>query len=326
MASSKEHHSLDQSSIDILLHEKYWPMGFILSDKFLSLIELIPEAVVISNQTGGIVQCNQTACDFFGFSRAAFLKLNIEDLVPERFRGFHPKLRESFFDDPKPRFLGRRSKKLFALKKSGEEKPMDAALFALETDQGPLAINLIRDTSYQTAVETELKDQAMNDSLTQLPNKRYFDQALKLAFNQAQRGEIKLTLLYADLDKFKPVNDTLGHEVGDRLLIQVAGRLTACLRKGDLVARLGGDEFGLLVFEPKNKPSIGKAVAERIIEELSKPYLIGNKEVNISVSIGYATVDASIRTPEELLALCDEAMYTAKENGGQQHHSHQQSQ
>ncbi len=162
--------------------------------------------------------------------------------------------------------------------------------------------------------ESLLRHEASHDRLTALPNRLLFDEQLSLALLQAQqRGEM-LAVAFLDLDRFKTVNDTLGHAVGDQLLQQVTQRLQSCLRQGDLVARWGGDEFTL--FFPHNTyiEDISK-IAQRLLEGLNAPFLLEEQELYLSASLGLALFPYDGENATILLKNADTAMYRAKEQG-----------
>ena len=162
--------------------------------------------------------------------------------------------------------------------------------------------------------EEAVKFVAMHDALTQLPNRVLFNQRLEHAIAQAQRHRRRLAVMFIDLDRFKVINDTLGHECGDQLLREVAQRLTEHLRAGDMVARLGGDEFVVLL-EEVTEPSAIVAVAEKLIASLAAKFMISGREVHVSASIGISTYPTDAEDQRSLLRFADIAMYRAKEQG-----------
>ncbi|MDQ3921872.1 MAG: EAL domain-containing protein [Actinomycetota bacterium] len=175
-----------------------------------------------------------------------------------------------------------------------------------------------RDVTERKVLEEQLRHQAFYDSLTKLPNRALFMDRLEWALARMSRRRHAIAVFFLDLDNFKLVNDSLGHEVGDRLLVAVAERLKACLRPEDTVARLGGDEFTILL---EDVPGEGEAtkVAERIIEELRSPFVLGAREVFAASSIGIALGISSKDRPEDLLRAADRAMYQAKNQGEAYH-------
>jgi diguanylate cyclase (GGDEF)-like protein len=158
-----------------------------------------------------------------------------------------------------------------------------------------------------------LAHRALHDTLTALPNRALFMDRLQVALSRLQRRPGRLGVLYLDLDGFKTVNDTLGHEAGDLLLIEVARRLTAVLRPSDTVARFGGDEF--IVLSEGIEEEDAREIAERITAALSEPLLLGGKAMPVAASIG-VTLGSGSEQADELIREADAAMYQAKQRGG----------
>ncbi|MDJ0594746.1 MAG: EAL domain-containing protein [Pleurocapsa sp. MO_226.B13] len=163
---------------------------------------------------------------------------------------------------------------------------------------------------------SKLQHNVFHDSLTGLPNRILLMENLKKALHQQQRHpDCLFALLFLDLDRFKIINDSLGHSIGDQLLIVLGSCLKRCLRANDTLARLGGDEFIILLEELKSKEE-GIKVAERIHKELKKPFILNNQELFISVSIGITfSSSQQYNNPEQILRDADTAMYQAKSNG-----------
>ena len=160
----------------------------------------------------------------------------------------------------------------------------------------------------------QLVREAFRDALTGLRNRALFMDRLSHALTRAERCGSNLAVLFLDLDRFKILNETLGQEVGDRLLREVAERITACLRPEDTVARLGGDEFGLLL-EDTVELAAATAVAERVSAEIQRPFVVDGRDILISASIGIALTRGGSMQPEEVLHNADLAMYQAKAEG-----------
>lgn len=152
------------------------------------------------------------------------------------------------------------------------------------------------------------------DHLTQLPNRRLFRDRLEQNIKMAHRSGDSLALLFIDLDHFKEVNDTLGHDVGDRLLMETAKRIEQCVREMDTVARMGGDEFTVILPQIAD-PALAGKIAENIIEKLAAPFDLGTPNANISASIGIAIYPADGSDSAQLLKNADRAMYVAKSHG-----------
>jgi diguanylate cyclase (GGDEF)-like protein len=171
----------------------------------------------------------------------------------------------------------------------------------------------VRDITEQKRWEEALRHQALHDALTGLPNRAQFASCLA-TLTGAATATGPLAVLLLDLDGFKEVNDTLGHQAGDGLLQQVGRRLVDATRAVDLVARLGGDEFGVLA------PNAGKpgasAVARRILRALARPFEVDGRAVRVGVSLGVALGPAHGEDPVTLMKRADAAMYAAKRGGG----------
>lgn len=181
---------------------------------------------------------------------------------------------------------------------------------ALAEAFGMLAVQ-IEARDYHIELEVE---RANYDAVTRLPNRAMFGQQLQRALDTARQQERQLALLFVDLDRFKLVNDTLGHAAGDQLLGQVAARMLHCMRAGDVVARLGGDEFTILLPTVRGEKD-AREVAQRLISSLSAPFQLDAGEVQIGASIGIALFPVHATDADRLMGLADAAMYRAKQLG-----------
>ena len=171
-----------------------------------------------------------------------------------------------------------------------------------------------RDVTERKEAEAFINFQAYHDLLTRLPNRALFKDRLELAITHASRANQQLAVMFLDLDRFKIINDTLGHAMGDRLLQAVTQRLESCLRKGDTLSRFGGDEFTLLL------PSIhshedASQIARKLIKTLKAPFLLGEHEVFVGVSIGIAIFPEAGNSMDQLIQNADIAMYNVKARG-----------
>src|SRR5438128_5879682 len=171
------------------------------------------------------------------------------------------------------------------------------------------------DVTQRKAVADRMLHDALHDPLTRLPNRALFLDLVKRAFSRARRREgYRFAVLFLDLDRFKAVNDGLGHAAGDELLVQMSARLHTCLREGDTLARQGGDEFTILLDDVR-EPNDATVVADRIHQVTTKPFAISGHEVFSTASLGIALSAPTYTRPEDLLLDADTAMYRAKAQG-----------
>lgn len=173
---------------------------------------------------------------------------------------------------------------------------------------------LLTDISHIKQHEAELRQQALYDSLTRIPNRQLFSELLERAMAAAQRNSTMVAVCYLDLDGFKQINDTLGHAAGDRLLVEVAERMTLLVRSCDAVARLGGDEFALMITGLHHALECTD-ILERMLSAVNEPFHLHGHQVRVSASIGIAVYPEDASHSEHLLGHADKAMYEAKKQG-----------
>jgi diguanylate cyclase (GGDEF)-like protein/PAS domain S-box-containing protein len=173
---------------------------------------------------------------------------------------------------------------------------------------------VITDVTELKSAEEKLQRNAHFDALTGVPNRVLLADRLRQGLVQTSRNGRLMAICYLDLDGFKPINDTWGHEAGDRLLVEMAGRLQTCLRGGDTVARLGGDEFVLLLLDLERIEECETAL-NRVLEAVAQPATVGGQTVSVSASIGVSIYPSDGADPDVLLRQADQAMYAAKEDG-----------
>jgi len=205
-------------------------------------------------------------------------------------------------------------------RKSGEVYPEWLTITEIRDDFGGehKYAGVFSDISERKDAEQKIRALAYYDALTGLPNRRLFQDRLGLALPLMKRHGQQLAVLFIDLDLFKRINDTLGHDVGDAVLCEMAERLKACVRESDTVARMGGDEFTILQPDVKDANN-AVYLATRIIASLREPFCIGNRELYVTSSVGIALYPSDGNTPAELIKNADTAMYRAKELGRNNH-------
>jgi len=261
---------------------------------------------VYDHATLKFIEVNEAAVRHYGYSREKFLGMRITDLRPAD--DVVPLL-ESLASDNDGRSDGRGGRHVLA---DGRLIDVEVTSHRLEFAGHDAVLVAVKDVTDRNALDAQLRHQAFHDSLTGLSNRALFNDRAEHALGRRVGAGMPVVLLL-DLDRFKLVNDSLGHAVGDEMLVEVARRLEAAVRGGDTVARLGGDEFAVLLEDcPDGR---AEQQAERILESLVTPMTIGTQQVTATASIGIAIATPGI-TAGDLLRNADVAMYRAKAAGG----------
>ena len=282
------------------------------SQRLTDIFEATHDLVAIADSTGALLYLNQSARGFFGVQPQGSLEsFNIMN-------SFGPEMVERLATEIQPQLDrdGMWYGELPILRADGAIVHHRAQLLVHKNDDGRSEFfsAVLHDISERKEIEHRLAHQAMHDPLTGLPNRALLLDRLDRALRRARRNQRRVAVLFLDLDHFKVVNDSLGHGLGDRLLIAIADRLQAALRPADTVARFGGDEFVVLCEDLVSQQD-AVAIAERVNEAVSGPFVIDDVEVFVGVSIGIAFPDDSDADPETLIRDADAAMYQAKDRG-----------
>lgn len=259
---------------------------------------------------GRLIYANQAWHTTLGYSPADFSTLSLEDIVDQDTRG---KCRESI----RKATCGEKVEALEGrlLTRSGSVVAVEGSLLCDFQDNQPGAVWIIcRDVTARKKAQDQLYHMAHHDGLTGLPNRRVFADSVRQALALAKRSRRESAILFLDLDRFKIINDTLGHAVGDELLKEVALRLRSCIREVDMVARLGGDEFGVVLVN-LNHATDAEQVAAKFLRALAKPVQVDEHELFVTTSIGISLYPAHGEATEDLIKRADTAMYQAKATG-----------
>jgi diguanylate cyclase (GGDEF)-like protein/PAS domain S-box-containing protein len=273
--------------------------------------------MALVSSEGKFIQANRAFCDMIGRTTPDLLTANLNSLVNVEDLGA--------LQTPVSRLLkGELTSaqvEIRGLHKDGSDVWMSLNI-SLARDWQFRTHNLIvqaQDVSARRRAEAELYHNAYHDSLTQLSNRTHFNECLNRAIARVQRHpEQRFAVMYLDFDRFKMVNDSLGHKAGDELLVDLGKRLRATIRPTDVLARLGGDEFAVLL-EDLHRQRDAVDLCERIQKELTKPFKLGQMEVAISASIGITFSTNGYQTSEQIIRDADIAMYKAKSKGKAQY-------
>jgi diguanylate cyclase (GGDEF)-like protein/PAS domain S-box-containing protein len=264
---------------------------------FRTLYEDVHHPIFLLDRHLNFVDVNPYACEFYGYSRKEFKRMKVQDITlpPER---DSPLVSTETMRNQSKMFVSERRHR----KKNGEIVTVTADAAKIDRAGQELYVSKITDITERKALEERLQHQAFHDPLTDLPNRLLFVDRLQQALRRTRRRpRCKVAVLFIDLDNFKIINDSLGHEVGDQLLVAVGERLGRYLRPEDTVARFGGDEFTVLIENVEN-PTDAVRVAERIMEILREPFVVGGRELFVKVSIGIGLGTARTKSAEDLLS------------------------
>jgi diguanylate cyclase (GGDEF)-like protein/PAS domain S-box-containing protein len=272
-------------------------------------------AILVTDPAGYIVQVNEAFCRVSGYSSAQVLDQQPGMLMADRQQTSH----QAYILNQLS-LNGSWEGEVWLKRRSQENFPAWVGITAVHDDEGDLVsyVSFFSDISERKASEARIHRLAYYDALTNLPNRTLFQDRLHTALQHAERHLEWVVLMFLDLDRFKPINDSLGHAAGDRMLKEVAQRLAACVQIEDTVARMGGDEFTLLLqARDTREGALTRAihVAEQILLSLSQPFILEGREFFVTASIGIALSPQDGDELSQLMKNADTAMYHAKERG-----------
>lgn len=291
-------------------------------ERLHAVIETALDAVVQMSAEGIITGWNNQAENIFGWTHLeAVGRVLNETIIPPQYRKAHEQGLKRFLRSGEGPILNSRVE-LVGQHRGGREFPVELSVIPIKTFSEASGKTVekyefsafIRDISRKKESDDLIWKQANYDTLTGLPNRHMFSDRLKQEIKKANRANMKMPLLFIDLDKFKEVNDTLGHSLGDALLVEAAHRINDCVRETDTVARLGGDEF-IIILSALDDANHIERVAGNMLRSLAAPFHLGNEVVYVSASIGVTLYPDDATEAEDLLKNADQAMYTAKDKG-----------
>ncbi|MFA7270985.1 MAG: diguanylate cyclase, partial [Sterolibacterium sp.] len=284
-------------------------------ERFRLISTAAKDAIIIIGPTEEITYWNPAAETIFGYKADEVQGKPLHELLaPPRYQDNACSGYQHFSISGQGAVVGK-TFEMSALGKSGKEFPVELSISAMLIKDRWHALGIIRDITERKAVEEQIRQLAYYDTLTNLPNRRLLLDRINQSLSQAIRHKRSMAVMFLDLDRFKDINDTLGHEVGDELLKAAASRLNSCVRTGDTVSRQGGDEF-VIVLAEINQQQDAARVAEKIIDAFALPVMVNGNELTITTSIGIAVYAGNqADDTQELLRKADKAMYAVKEAG-----------
>ena len=288
---------------DLTAEEKLRAAALESERRFRDLAETANDGIIMADAQGKIAYFNQSAEQMFGYYRNQVLGQAMEMLIPK----VTPHLLEAG-NAPLPSWEAE------GFRRDGSVFPVEVSSSVFKGSMGRFVTYVLRDLSERKRAEDLIWKQANFDYLTGLPNRRMCHNRLEQEIKKAHRANLPLALMYLDLDGFKGVNDTLGHDMGDILLKDAAQRLSGCVRETDTVARLGGDEFTIILCELTDPGSVER-IAQDILLKLAEPFQLEDEVAYISASIGLTLYPEDGTDIVELFKNADQAMYAAKSEG-----------
>jgi diguanylate cyclase (GGDEF)-like protein/PAS domain S-box-containing protein len=279
--------------------------------RFRSLVQNSSDVVAVMDATGSLTYVSPAVTPMLGFRAEELVGTNVMRLLPadevSRAMRLLEAVTEASFEQVNLEMRLR--------DRGGSWRNVDVTISDMRNESAVQGIVLnVRDVTVRRALEEDLQHKALHDELTGLGNRVYFEQRLNLALAREESRLDHVAVLLVDLDDFKEINDSLGHSVGDQLLMTIAERIRACLRVSDAAARQGGDEFVVLLEDTYGESEVF-AVADRILLAISQPYHVDGRELTISASIGIVIDSDRSSTSDGLMRAADVAMYLAKDRG-----------
>jgi diguanylate cyclase (GGDEF)-like protein/PAS domain S-box-containing protein len=280
---------------------------------FSTILLVSPDPIYVLDLEGRFVYVNKATADLYGLPQKSILGKNAHDLNFPFADSFQEHLQ--LVIDSKNTYRGELAHQFSPGHGNWFEYLLAPVL--QDKDSVEVIVGISRDITERKIAEETIWHNANYDLLTDLPNRRLFLDRLDQEVKHALRSDLPCAVFFIDLDGFKQVNDSLGHEAGDRLLCLVAERLNTCVREADTVARMGGDEF-TVILTGLNDINDVSAVAKKILDSLASPFDVLGQEIRIAGSMEISLLASDASTSDELLRNADHAMYVAKNAGRNQ--------
>lgn len=276
------------------------------------IMDTVVDGIITMDQSGTIETVNPATEQIFGYSSGELVGESVTILMTDQMAKRHYSNVRKFLSTGKSDIVGRR-RELEARRKDGSIFPIEIAVSTLQAGGRHLFIGTLRDITERKHNEAVLRKMATTDPMSKMPNRSLFSERLAEAVDRADRGEVKIAVIFVDLDNFKNINDAMGHLTGNQVIIAAGKRLMTCVREQDTVAHVGGDEFSVLL--DGIDPTEIEDVAKCMLATLKDPFHVDHKEIFTSGSIGVVPYPGSAENINELLKDADTAIHHAKRQG-----------
>lgn len=282
--------------------------------RLANVLGAVRDAIITIDQKGNVQSINAAGERIFGYPKTHVLGQNIKMLMPKQYADHHDNYLDRYVTTGESEIINS-SMEFEGQHANGAIFPIELTVTEMREGNQRLFTGVIRDITESKKALEKIHHLAHHDALTNLPNRNLYIERVERAIYRAERSNKPLALMFVDLDKFKPINDELGHEAGDVVLKTVAERMLSCVRQSDTVARFGGDEF-VAILENLDCAESAAVVAKKVISKLTDSIPVpGDKHATVGASIGISIFPEDGTTMDQLARAADEAMYAVKEEG-----------
>jgi len=285
------------------------------ADALNRTIENVIDGVITIDEKGIIRSFNSSAEKLFGYDRRSVIGKNIDMLMPSPYKEQHDEYIQHYLKSGDAKIVGIGPREVVALHKNGKKFPLDLAISEVVVNGTRNFIGIVRDITERKTIKDKLLRLANYDALTGLPNRESIFTHIEQNLTTVNNGLENFALLYLDIDRFKLVNDSLGHAAGDLIIEEISKRLSKCADNDEMISRLGGDEFAVLIENYKDLHDIEK-FSDEVIQVLQAPFVLNGRQFTLGVSIGVVLFPTHAIEINGLLKGADLAMYEAKRRGG----------